>query len=572
MNLEDLLGKLDLKTKVRLLTGATFFTLHHEPAIGLAADGVLRRADRRPRRGVRQRPHASLLPNATLLASAWSEETAHAVGALLAEEAERQHIHVVFGPTINLHRSPLGGRLFEAYSEDPLLTGRLAAAYVHGLQEHGVGACLKHLVANEAETERHTVNSVVDERTLRELYLLPFEIAVQDADPWSVMAAYNDVNGVAATEQDDINNGILKEEWGWSGLLMSDWFATKSAGPAANGGLDLVMPGPAGPWGDALVERGRKRRSARGGRSTTMCGACCSSQTGSAPSASHALARGPARTRQRRTPRTAARPGRLRHDRPDNDGTLPLAARRPGRTHRPERPGDHCMGGGSAQVRAPHQVSVAEGLTERLGDRSPSRRGRGAHPTASARRDPVIDPVTASPGMRIKALRRSRRPDPDAHAAEGYSDHQPRRRHCRAPARAPSRRPCPPAPCGSACWVSATGSCGSATSRVRLSPTHDERPGRVDLAASGLVTDLVLTSDRADRRGRPQRDHLGPQHARRWSPSRRRRRTTTRSRPRSPRLPTPTSRSWWSASPRSRRPRPSTRRPSPCPAGRTSSS
>ena len=185
---------------------------------------------------------------------AWSEEVAHEVGALLAEEAERQHIHVVLGPTINLHRSPLGGRLFEAYSEDPLLTGRLAAAYVRGLQERGIGACLKHLVANEAETERHTVNSVVDDRTLRELYLLPFEIAVQDADPWSVMAAYNDVNGVPATEQDDINNGILKQEWDWDGLLMSDWFATKSAGPAANGGLDLVMPGPSGPWGEALVE------------------------------------------------------------------------------------------------------------------------------------------------------------------------------------------------------------------------------------------------------------------------------------------------------------------------------
>ena len=211
MNLDILLDKLDLEAKVRLLTGATFFTLHEEAAVGLAAmafsDGPT---------GVRgvefsEGPRASLLPNATLLAAAWSEEVAHEVGALLAEEAERQHIHVVLGPTINLHRSPLGGRLFEAYSEDPLLTGRLAAAYVRGLQERGIGACLKHLVANEAETERHTVNSVVDDRTLRELYLLPFEIAVQDADPWSVMAAYNDVNGVPATEQDDINNGILKD-------------------------------------------------------------------------------------------------------------------------------------------------------------------------------------------------------------------------------------------------------------------------------------------------------------------------------------------------------------------------
>ena len=253
MNLDDLLDRLDLETKVRLLTGATFFTLHGEPAIGLApmalSDGPT---------GVRGLQFAggrttSLLPNATLLAAAWSTRTAHEVGVLLAEEAQRQQIHVVLGPTINLHRSPLGGRLFEAYSEDPLLTGLLAAAYVRGLQER-IGACLKHLVANEAETDRHTVNSTVDERTLREVYLLPFEIAVADADPWSVMAAYNDVNGLPATEQGDINNGILKGEWGWDGLLMSDWFATRSAAPAANGGLDLVMPGPEGPWGQALVD------------------------------------------------------------------------------------------------------------------------------------------------------------------------------------------------------------------------------------------------------------------------------------------------------------------------------
>lgn len=155
----------------------------------------------------------ALLPNATLLASAWSEDAAYEVGQILAEEALAQQVHVVLGPTINLHRSPLGGRLFEAYSEDPLLTGKLAAAYVRGLQGSGVGACLKHLVANESETERNTVNSVVDEATLRELYLLPFEIAVAESAPWSIMAAYNDVNGVAATEQHHVNNQIGKGEW-----------------------------------------------------------------------------------------------------------------------------------------------------------------------------------------------------------------------------------------------------------------------------------------------------------------------------------------------------------------------
>ncbi len=249
-----LIERLPLEAKVRLLTGGDVFTLAPEPAIGLRtvalSDGPT---------GVRGLTFSggrtvALFPNATLLASAWSEDVAHRVGGLLAEEAIAQGIHVVLGPTINLHRSLLGGRLFEAYSEDPLLTGKLAAAYVRGLQGSGIGACLKHLVANESETARNTMNSVVDETTLRELYLLPFEIAVQDAQPWSIMAAYNDVNGVAATEHDHVQNEIVKGEWGFDGVIMSDWFATKTAAPAANGGLDLVMPGPAGPWGDALVE------------------------------------------------------------------------------------------------------------------------------------------------------------------------------------------------------------------------------------------------------------------------------------------------------------------------------
>src|SRR3954471_10856178 len=199
---QDLLDRLDLETKVRLLTGASAFTLAPEESIGL---GELRLSDGPT--GVRGLKFSggrtvALFPNATLLASAWDEETTAEVGRLLAEEALAQEIHVVLGPTINLHRSVLGGRLFEAYSEDPLLTGKLAAAYVRGLQSLAVGACLKHLVANESETERNTVNSVVDEATLRELYLLPFEIAVSESEAWSVMAAYNDVNGVAATEQD----------------------------------------------------------------------------------------------------------------------------------------------------------------------------------------------------------------------------------------------------------------------------------------------------------------------------------------------------------------------------------
>ena len=368
VDLDTRIATLDLGTKVRLLTGATMFTLQGEDSIGLGemafSDGPT---------GVRGLEfvggdEVALLPNATLIASAWDEDLAHEVGQVLAEEAERQRIHVVLGPTINLHRSPLGGRLFEAYSEDPLLTGRLAAAYVRGLQGHGIGACLKHLVANEAETERHTVNSVVDESTLRELYLLPFEIAVEDSQPWSIMAAYNDVNGVPATEQDAVNNGIVKGEWGWDGLLMSDWFATKSAGPAANGGLDLVMPGPDGPWGTALVEAvesGEVDESVVDDhlrRLLRLAGRVGALDGGRAWSADCATPTDPVRREQ--LERIAARGMTVVR----NDGSLPL-----GPATRVALIGRHAtrtidMGGGSAQVRPPHQVSVAEALAARLDD------------------------------------------------------------------------------------------------------------------------------------------------------------------------------------------------------------
>jgi beta-glucosidase len=367
MSVDVLVKSLGLEQKVALLTGATTFTLAPAPEIGL---GEVRLSDGPT--GVRGLKFSggrtvALLPNATLLAAAWSEDTAHAVGRILAEEALAQQIHVVLGPTINLHRSLLGGRLFEAYSEDPLLTGKLAAAYVRGMQQLGVGASLKHLVANESETDRNTVNSVVDEATLRELYLLPFEIAVAEADAWTIMAAYNDVNGVAATEHDHVNNTVVKGEWGYTGLIMSDWFATKTAAPAANGGLDLVMPGPAGPWGAALVEAVR---------SGDVDGAVIDDHVSRLlVLAERVGALGTPRSYPDDLPAPTERRAQLTRLAAEgmtvltNMQALPLD-----RTESVALIGRHAietidMGGGSAQVNPPYQVSVAEGLTELLGER-----------------------------------------------------------------------------------------------------------------------------------------------------------------------------------------------------------
>lgn len=252
--IEEALQTLTLTEKVRLLSGADMFSLHGEQRIGLKplvlSDGPT---------GVRG--HAvvggrisCLLPNASLLAQSWSTELIGEVGDLLAEEAIDQQTHVVLGPTINLHRSPLGGRLFECFSEDPLLTGHLAAAYANSLQARGIAATPKHFLGNESETARTSVNIIMDEATMREVYLLPFEIVVQDAQPWTLMAAYNLVNSVPSTEQDDLLNGIVKGEWGYEGLIMSDWLAVQNTVESANGGLDLVMPGPDTPWSASLLD------------------------------------------------------------------------------------------------------------------------------------------------------------------------------------------------------------------------------------------------------------------------------------------------------------------------------
>ncbi|WP_433293174.1 beta-glucosidase family protein [Actinoplanes sp. CA-030573] len=402
-DLAALVKSLDLPAKVRLLTGASAFTLADAPAIGL---GELRFSDGPT--GVRGLKFAggrvvSLFPNATLLASTWDERVLREVGALLAEEAMAQRIHVVLGPTINLHRTALGGRLFEAYSEDPLLTGRLAAAYVRGMQDLGVAACLKHLVANESETERNTVDSVVDEATLRELYLLPFEIAVEEANAWSMMAAYNDVNGVAATEQQHVINEIVKGEWGYDGLVMSDWFATKTAAAAANGGLDLVMPGPDGPWGDALV------RAVRDGgvdepvvddhltRLLLLARRVGALGAGRSWPSSFPDPDSPVR-REQLTRLAASGMTVLR-----NEGdVLPLARDASvaliGR-HAVETIG---MGGGSAQVNPPYQVSVAAGLTSALGSAVTVVDGVDVRTRPVPARDGfLVDPVTGQAGIRV---------------------------------------------------------------------------------------------------------------------------------------------------------------------------
>ena len=247
------LAQLDLPAKVAILSGQDFWTLPPLPQIGLASivmsDGPV---------GVRGTTWSVAdpsvaLPSPTALAAAWDTDLARRAGQLLGQEARRKGVHVLLAPTVNLHRSPLSGRHFEAYSEDPVLTARIGTAYVAGVQDQGVATTVKHFVANDSETDRFTVSVEATERTLRELYLAPFEAIVREGCAWGVMSAYSGVHGVTMTEHAQLQLGVLKGEWGFDGVVVSDWLAARHTVRAALGGLDIAMPAWRSPWGDKLI-------------------------------------------------------------------------------------------------------------------------------------------------------------------------------------------------------------------------------------------------------------------------------------------------------------------------------
>jgi beta-glucosidase len=389
-------GALSLEQKVRLLTGADFWSLHPEPAAGLrrlvVSDGPA---------GVRgetwdERDTSANVPSPTALAATWDEPLVEQLGRLLAYEARRKGVDVLLAPTVNLHRTPYGGRHFECFSEDPLLTSRIGVAYVRGVQDGGVAATVKHFVGNDSETQRMTLDAQIGERALRELYLAPFEAIVNDGGVWAVMAAYNQVNGHTMTESPLLRE-ILHEEWGFDGLVMSDWFATRSTEAAGNAALDLAMPGPNGPWGDALVAAVRDGRVDEAAiddkvlrilRLAARVGALEGTQPAPAPAYDDATIATELR-------RVAAAGFVLARN---EDFVLPLE---PSRLTRiavvgPNGAVARTLGGGSATVSPPYTVSPLEGIRAALGEDVQVDHARGV--LSSSR-----TPVAGSPWLRQPA-------------------------------------------------------------------------------------------------------------------------------------------------------------------------
>ena len=358
---------LDVETKVRLLTGIDFWKTYDAPAVGLRAVVVSDGPAGVKGGSVGHDETTTSLPSPTALAASWDEDLVADIGALLAGEARAKGVDVLLGPTINLHRSPLGGRHFEQFSEDPLLTGRIATAYVRGLQSHGVGGCPKHYVCNDSETERQKLSVEVDERPLRELYMAPFERTVREAQAWTVMAAYSGVRGTPMTESDLLRDP-LKTAWGFDGLVMSDWFATKRTVPAGRAAMDLVMPGPDGPWGDALlaaVRRGEVSRDAIDDkiRRLLRLAARVGALEGVPPAAPLAIR--PPQAEVSALVRRASAAGSVLLA---NDGILPLDAAKLRRLAvlGPQAPMPPGQGGGSANLRPDYAVTPLDGLRAAL--------------------------------------------------------------------------------------------------------------------------------------------------------------------------------------------------------------
>ena len=249
MNINEIVNKLTLEEKIALVSGTDFVYTNPVSRLDIRslcmADGPhgLRKQTGNQDNGISQSELATAFPTAVTVASSWNPDNAYMMGEAIARECIRYSVDILLGPGVNIKRNPLCGRNFEYYSEDPLLSGKMGAEEVHGLQDNGVGATVKHFALNNSENYRFMGNSIADERAMREIYLKSFEYIVKEGKPYAMMCAYNQTNGTFCSENKWLLNDVLRDEWGFDGLVMTDWGAMKDRIEALKAGLDLEMPG-----------------------------------------------------------------------------------------------------------------------------------------------------------------------------------------------------------------------------------------------------------------------------------------------------------------------------------------
>lgn len=260
-DIKQLVGQLTLIEKAELCSGSAFWTTQAVERLGIPSimmtggpHGLRKQAGESDHLGLNESVPSTCFPSAAGLASSWNRDLVQLVGETIGKEAQAENVAILLGPGANIKRSPLCGRNFEYFSEDPYLTGELAAAHITGVQSQGVGTSLKHFAVNNQEHRRMTTDAIVDERTLREIYLTGFEKAVKQSQPWTVMSSYNKVNGTYASQNEYLLTAVLKEEWGHEGFVVTDWSAVSEIAPSIAAGLELEMPSSNGEGPKQIVD------------------------------------------------------------------------------------------------------------------------------------------------------------------------------------------------------------------------------------------------------------------------------------------------------------------------------
>ena len=363
---DALLSQMTLEEQVLLLSGEDHWSLPALPRLGL---GKLRVTDgpngARGSGSAVQGSTSAAFPVAIALGATWNPDLARAIGKALAEEVKTKDAQVSLAPTVNMHRSVANGRNFECFSEDPELSADLTAAFINGLQGEGIAATVKHFAGNESEVERTTINSVIDERTLREVYLRPFEAAVKDAKAWGVMSSYNKLNGTYTAENKWLLTDVLRDDWGFDGIVMSDWFGSRTTAPTVNAGLDIEMPGPTRDRGAKLVaavEAGEV--SAETVRERARAVLRLMGRVGILDEAPSFNERSVDRPEHRALIRKAGAEGIVLLK---NDALLPLSGGKKIAAIGPNTKIAQIMGGGSSQLNPHYRVSPWDALVGRLG-------------------------------------------------------------------------------------------------------------------------------------------------------------------------------------------------------------